>query len=145
MRAITWSWSHHLLETRLFPSSDVSNNNSENNEWHNWSGPTRQVLKQWTARPPVLQFLPTKCTCEWDHLTMHTFCSLILCLFKAKAHVCTPEDGWRWAEALTLPLPTGVPGCIISFLCPSTGFFIWLTGASGQTWHVESQEFGHRA
>jgi hypothetical protein len=76
--ASPWSRSNHVLGTRLLPSSDDSTSLelSMNKDWHNSQpGPTR----------------PLKHTCDWDCVCIPLTPALSICLFEAKAHVCTPK------------------------------------------------------
>jgi hypothetical protein len=65
----------------------------------------------------------------------------VLYLFKLRAHVCTPKMA-KMSWVLTLPLSRHVLSPVINLLSlPSPRLFIWLLGAGGWIWHVESQEF----
>jgi hypothetical protein len=65
----------------------------------NWTCLTR------LPAPSVMR--PNKLYLWLNNLTMHTLvpCPQFFCLFKPIAHVCTLEDGWRWAECLLCLFP----------------------------------------
>jgi hypothetical protein len=88
---------------------------------------------------------PPEHICDWDCLTMHTFVPYpqFFCDLKSIAYVCTPKMAEDELNALFCLFPRHVCSHVINLLSlPSPCLFIWCLGASGRTWHMESQEFG---
>jgi hypothetical protein len=111
-----------LILTRLLPSSNNKGNSFSRTPW------------QWSPRPHL----------AWDCvIIMHTFhLTLILSLFKCKAHVWTPKMGWNVYFASFYCKYMLCQLNLLSLPFTIIHLFIFSIGMSGWTWHVEMLGLG---
>jgi hypothetical protein len=122
LSAPKWGAGVIILSSQVMIAITTSLKPLKNKDWDNGRpGPTRSILRQWAVWPPTCCHLlwPPEHTCDWDCLTMYTFCPLLqffLILFKAEAYVCTLKMTEDEMKCLLCLFPQCVLGSVIKHL-----------------------------